>query len=508
MSREILMMIDSISREKDLPEEAVAAALEDALAFAAKKKLGGEVQIEVDIDRKTGEQRVYRVWEVVETENEHEFPERQIYRGDLPEDQKDVDRVEEQIEVDLGRQSAQLVKQAIMQKLKEIEQAAALAELRERGDELLFGTVKGFRKGAALIEIGRLEALLPRTEMLPKDQPKIGSRIRVAIKGVEKGGGGETVIVSRASNEFMKLLVASEVAQVEDGEIEIVKLARTPGVRCKMIVRMQGQAGRREMEQEGRIHGRGKGAVRADDPVRIIIGARGVHAKAIAEETGENIDVLVEDPDLAQMVVKCLAPAEPNHISIDEESRVVEVELPKESLGLAIGTRGANIRMISDLLGWTVDVMDAEERERRKQARAEKVVADFAEELDMDDDSAVALYEAGFNSLEEVGYCSPAELEDVGFDEDSVKILRSRAQKVCERRQSIAEIKAYPARESLAKVEGISKEEIETLIRGEVYGADDLADLATDELLENCPRLRPQRAQALIMAARKLWEIA
>ena len=502
MSKEILVLVDSISREKGLNVEEVFNALEGALAFAAKKKLGGEALVDVEIDRKTGAQTVFRVWRIVETESAVENDQTQIARSQVPDAYKAAEEFEQEIEVDLGRQSAQLVKQAIGQKLKDVEQKSALGEVQERGESLHWGTVKVFKKGGAILEIGRLEAFLPKSEMLPKDFLKVGQRIRVAIKEVEQSGNTEQVIVSRATPEFMRLLIASEVVQVEDGEIEILKLARVPGVRCKMIVRQKGNAGREEMEREGRQQ-RGRGIVR-DDPARIIIGNRGVHAKAIAEETGENIDVIVDDPDFAQLLIKIFSPAEPLRISIDEEAKTVDIELSKDSLGLAIGNRGANIRLVSDLLGWRVDVMDETEWLRREAVQAARSIETLSVALEVEEDIAAALNESGFGSVEEVAYCPAQELVDVGFDEDSVALLRSRARKFCEHKQNESQLKAYPAKESLAKIPGITEEEIELLVKAEVYGSEELADLATDELLEVVPRMKPQRAQTLIMAARNV----
>ena len=504
MSKEILVLVDSISREKGLPMEDVFCALEGAMAFAAKKKLGGEALVEVEIDRKTGEQTVWRVWEIVDGAEALANPETQVLREKVPEGYRGAGQFEQRIEVDLGRQSAQLVKQAISQKLKEIEQRSALEEVQERGESLHWGTVKSFKKGAAILEIGRLEALLPKGEMLPRDFLKPGQRVRVAIKEVEKAGSGETVIVSRATPEFMKLLIASEVVQVEDGDIEIVKLARIPGVRCKMIVRQKGSAGRMEMESQGR--GRRGGSPMRDDPCRIIIGNRGMHAKAIAEETGENIDVIADEADFAQLLIKALAPAEPLRIAIDEEAKTVDVELSRDSLGLAIGKNGSNIRLVSDLLGWRVDVMDEEEWQRRESATREKTIAEMTAALEVDEEIALALEESGFCSVEEVAYCPLAELAEVGFDEESVDLLRKRARKFCEAKMSDAAAKEAPARESLAQIPGLAAQEIEDLVKSGIYSGDELADLATDELMEKLPRWKTQRASAVIMAAREaLW---
>lgn len=499
MSKEMLLMVESIAREKGLPDDLVLGALEEALAFAAKKKVGGDPKITVEIDPDLGTLTVVRHWEVVNDVDLQLNLDQQILRPDLPDEMDDEQRAsinayEEVLDVDFGRSSAMLAKQAIYQRIKDIEQRSALDDVLDRGDGLLYGTVKNFVKGSAILEIGRLEAVLPKSEMLPKDGLKVGSRVRVAIKSVDKQGSREVVTVSRATPEFMRLLLEQEVVQIEEGDIEIVKLVRAPGMRCKLIVRSK-------MAKEDRA-----GRVR-NDPARIIIGSKGIHAKAIAEETGEHMDIIVESDDPAQMVIEALQPAQPSRIRIDEETRVIEAVIGDEHLGLVIGARGTNIRLISELLGWNVEVMSEVEWEKREQERAQKSLKMFMAGLSVDEDLAVALVEAGFSALDELAF---APLEEVmaieGLEAEVAEELRERAKEWTKARDKTLKEKFGPARESLLKVESITEEEIEQLIRSDVFGADDLGDLATDELRELLPHWREARAQALIMGARKLWE--
>lgn len=500
MSKEMLLMVESIAREKGLPDDLVLGALEEALAFAAKKKVGGDPKITVEIDPNMGTLTVVRHWEVV---NDVDFQlnlDQQILRPDLPDEMDDEQRAsinayEEVLNVDFGRTSAMLAKQAIYQRIKDIEQRSALDDVLDRGDGLLYGTVKNFVKGSAILEIGRLEAVLPKTEMLPKDGLKVGSRVRVAIKSVDKQGTREVVTVSRATPEFMRLLLEQEVVQIEEGDIEIVKLVRAPGMRCKLIVRSK-------MAKEDR-----GGRVR-NDPARIIIGSKGIHAKAIAEETGEHMDIIIESEDPAQMVIEALQPAQPSRIRIDEETRVIEAVIDDEHLGLVIGSRGTNIRLISELLGWNVEVMSEVEWDKREQDRAQKSLRMFMEGLSVDEDLAVALVEAGFAALDELAFATLAEVMVIeGMEAELAEELCSRAKDWTKARDKTLKEKFGPARGSLLKVETITEEEIEQLIRSDIFSADDLGDLATDELRELLPHWRDARAQALIMGARKLWEV-
>lgn len=499
MSKEMLVMVEAISREKSLPNELVLGALEDALAFAAKKKLGGDPKVTVEIDPDLGTLTVVRHWEVVDDVDLQVNQDQQVLRPDLPDEMSDEQRktigsYEEVMDVDFGRSSAMLAKQAIYQRIRDIEQRAALDEVLERGDGLLYGTVKNFVKGNAVLEIGRLEALLPKTEMLPKDGLKVGSRVRVSIKSIDKQGTREVVTATRVTPEFMRLLLEQEVVQIEEGDIEIVKLVRAPGVRCKLIVRSK-------LEREDR-----GGRVR-NDPARIIIGSKGIHAKAIAEETGEHMDIIIESDDPAQMVIEALQPAQPSRIRIDEETRVIEAAIGDEHLGLVIGARGVNIRLISELLGWSVEVMSEVDWDKREQERAQRSLKLFMESLDVDEALALSVVEAGFSALDELAFAPMAEVMAIeGIDEESAEELRSRAREWTKTRDVTLKEKFGPARESLLKVESITEEEIEQLIKSDIFTFEDLADLATDELRELLPHWRDARAQALIMGARKLWE--
>lgn len=501
MSKEMLLLADAIAREKDLPVEDVIEVLEESLAFAAKKKLGGDPKITVKIDPQTGEKSVMRHWVVVEDDEPLLNPDQEIGIENVPPEREGQKEWDEPIELDFGRASAQMAKQAIFQKLKDAEQKSALAEFEDQGDGLLYATVKGFQKGNAILEAGRLELVFPKSEMLPKDTAKIGSKIRVAIKSVQKVGNRDVVTATRTSEEFMRLLIEQEVVQVEEGDIEIVKLARAPGVRCKVLVRSN-------MPQEEYTRGRGDSRGPKNDPARILIGSKGIHAKAIAEETGgEHIDIITQSDDLAEMVMQALSPSQPTRIRIDEDNRLVEAAIPEESLGLIIGSRGMNIRLISEVLGWNVEVMSEAEWDEKDAERRARSVKLFEDTLNVDEDLAEELADAGLADLEDLAACDMEELMQIdGVDEEVASLLLDRAGTWVNMSQGIIRSKFGPASESLKKVGMLTEPEIDQLIRASVFSAEELADLATDELLEKLPHWRMARAQEVIMAARELWD--
>ncbi len=501
MSKEMLLLADAIAREKDIPTEDVVEVLEESLAFAAKKKIGGDPKVTVKIDRSTGEQEVRRHWVLVEDEDAVVNPDTDLPRDKAPEEVRGQAEWEEPIHLDFGRTSAQMAKQAIFQKLKDAEQRSALGDIGERGDGLLYATVKGFQKGNAILEAGRLELVLPKSEMLPRDVAKIGSKLRVAIKSVQKVGSRDVVTATRTSEEFMRLLLEQEIVQVEEGDIEILKIARAPGVRCKILVKSH-------LPQDEYVRGRGEGKAPRNDPARIIIGSKGIHAKAIAEETGgEHIDIITQSDDLAEMVMQALSPAQPNRILIDEEDRLIEAAIPDESLGLIIGARGMNIRLISDVLGWNVEVMSEAEWDERDAQRREKALVLFQDTLNVDEELAEVLVDAGIMHLEDLAACEQGELLEIeGIDEEIADYLIDRARTWVTMSESLMQTQYGPASESLKRIAGITDLEVDQLIRANVFTADAVADLATDELLEMLPRWRMGRAQELIMAARELWE--
>lgn len=498
MNKEMVMMVESIAREKDLKVELVWKAVEDALAFVAKKIVKGEPKISVSIDRATGEPTVIRHWVIVDDVDLQENQDYQVLRPDAPDEYAHLDAYDEVLDVNLGRQAAQLAKQSIIQKLRDIEQHCALIEMTENESGLLYGVVKAFNKGNIVLDVGRLEVLLPKSQALPKDHLKIGARIKVAFDRVEKAGNRDIVFVSRSSESFMRLLLEQEVVQIEEGDIEIVKLVRAPGIRCKVMIKshMPLESTRRGGGQQNRL-----------DPVRIVLGNKFLHAQNIFEETGERLDVINYTDDLASLVTQCLSPAEVSRLYIDEQLHCIEATVSEDDLGKVIGAKGQNIRLISELLDWSVDVLTPEQASNREQERLKKSLVLFEQELDVDEDVALALVENGFSSLEDVAYCELEEICSIeGFDEGIAKELQTRAKEKADVSSNWIRDNYGKAYESLKTVPGIKDEEIEQLVLEKVISADDLADLATDELLEKLPHWRPARAQSLIMSARSLWE--
>lgn len=501
MSKEMLLMIDSISREKDLPKALVHKAVEEALAFAAKKKFGmDDAMFDAHIDQKTGEVTVYRKWAVRE-DNIIDIPNAEVARIDLEKGEGKDGFVYEQVDADFGRTSAQMAKQAIFQKIRDVEQSEALKSVMENGGEkeLLTGTVKSFQKnsGGVVLEIGRLEAVMPRAEMIPGDSFKMGERVFCVIKKVEEQGTRKMVTVSRTSKEFMLALLEKEVPEIQEGEIEVVSLARAPGQRCKLVVKAR--------RQETENYSRGMGRRQAFDPIRAIIGMKGMRVKSISEETnGEHLDILLAKDDPAEMLIQALAPAEALKIAIDEESRTMEACIDDEHLGMAIGSRGVNVRLIGELLGWTVSVMNEKEWEEKAAAREIRVVDHFMRSLSVDQEVAELLMSYGFSTVEEIAYVPMAELAEIEeLDDETLAELRTRARNESQKRQFALLSSLEKAKREFSELEGISSSEIELLAKGGVSTLAELADMATDELLEVC-ELPERKAGDLILKARKL----
>jgi len=508
MNQDMLAMVDSISREKMMDKEMVFTAIEESMAFAAKKRLGEDALVQAHIDRRTGDAHLTRVWNIRE-DNIIDIPDQEMARIDLEPEHATLKTIEEPLSVEFGRSSAQLAKQSILQRLRDMEQTAALEEIYQQGDRVLYGSVRGFQKGAAMIDIGRLDAQMPKTEQLMSDKLKIGQRIRCSILKVERLGHRNVVTVSRTCPEFLEALLEREVPEIEEGLIEIVRVARAPGIRSKVIVRLTeaGEDSQLADSREGMAHGRSQS--RGMDAARTVIGSRGIHAKALSEELGgEHIDVLNDVEDPVQALKQALEPAQMVKVFMDEEANSMDVAVEASSLGLAIGSRGSNIRLISDAIGWTVNLMSEDDFDAKNQERDRRAIDVLMRELEVDEEVAQILVESGLREVEEVAYAPIEELDAIeDFDAETVAELRSRAVEAAEKRLSRQTILGAAGRASLTRVESITEREVELLLQAEIFSADDLADLATDELLE-VVELPQKRAQELIMNARKLWEEA
>ena len=493
MNREMLMLVDAISREKSVPRETVFGAVESALAQATKKLHGGEVDIRVSIDRETGNYETFRRWHVVANEAGLQIPDAEILLFEAQEQIPDIevdDHIEEPIEsLTIGRIGAMAAKQVILQKIRDAEREQLLNDFLSRGEKIMVGSVKRLDKGDIIVESGRVEGRLKRTEMIPKENLRSGDRVRAYILGVDQTVRGPQIMLSRSSPEFMKELFAQEVPEIEQGLLEIKSCARDPGSRAKIAVQ----------SHDKRV-----------DPIGTCVGVRGSRVTAVTNElAGERVDIVLWSDDPAQFVIGALAPANVSSIVVDEERHAMDVVVDEENLAIAIGRGGQNVRLASELTGWRINIMTAEESEAKQAQESDSVRKLFVEKLDVDEEVADILIAEGFTSLEEVAYVPMQEMLEIeGFDEDTVNELRTRAKDALLTMEIKREDRVGDVSQNLRDLEfqgrGLQPELIGKLAEGGVHKRDDLADLAVDELTE-MTGMDNEDAKALIMKAREHW---
>src|SRR5215470_13704500 len=489
MNREMLMLVDAISREKTVERDVVFGAVEAALAQATKKVHGGEVDMRVTVDRETGEYETFRRWHVVPDDAGLQIPDAEILHFEALEQISDIevdDYIEQQIEsVSIGRIGAQAAKQVILQKIRDAEREQLLNDFLSRGDKIFVGTVKRMDKGDIIVESGRVEGRLRRGEMIPKENLRSGDRVRAVILGVDPTARGAQIMLSRSSPMFMKELFAQEVPEIEQGLLEIKSCARDAGSRAKIAVQ----------SHDKRV-----------DPIGTCVGVRGSRVNAVTNElAGERVDIVLWSEDPAQFVIGALAPANVQSIVVDEEKHAMDVVVDEENLAIAIGRGGQNVRLASDLTGWRINIMTAEESAAKQAQESGGIRALFVEKLDVDEEVADILIEEGFTSLEEVAYVPLQEMLEIeGFDEDTVNELRTRAKDALLTMEIAREERVDEVSQDLRDLEGLSPELIGRLADGGVHTRDDLADLAVDELVE-MTGVDEGSAKALIMKAREHW---
>ncbi|CAM5465499.1 transcription termination factor NusA [Alcaligenes faecalis] len=489
MSREILLLVDALAREKSVARDVVFTALESALASAMKKRFKEDVDIRVEIDRETGAHEGFRRWLVVPDEAGLQEPDKQEMLSDAqeidPELQVD-DYIEEPLEpIEFGRIGAQAAKQAILQKIRDAEREQVLNDFLERGETIVSGTVKRMDKGDAIIEMGKIEARLPRSEMIPKENIRVGDRVRAWVQKVDYAARGQQVILSRTAPEFIKELFENEVPEIEQGLLEIKAAARDAGVRAKIAV----------IAYDKRI-----------DPIGTCVGMRGSRVTAVRNELGgEQVDIVLWADDPAEFVIGALAPAHVESILVDEDKHAMDVVVDEENLPKAIGSRGQNVRLASELTGWQINIMTPEESRNRQDEEREELRATFMSRLDVDEAVADILIDEGFTGLEEIAYVPLQELQDIeAFDEETVNELRARARNALLSEAIAKEELVQTAVKELAGVEGMTPELIAILAENEITTLDELAELATDELSE-MTGLAQDAASELIMRARAHW---
>jgi N utilization substance protein A len=490
--KEILMTVDVLAREKNVPREVVFGALELALAAATKKLFDEEdVDVRVAVDRDTGDYDAFRRWVVVPDEAGLQEPGHQIILSDAKEEDPDVeigDFIEEQLakqEETLGRRFAQDTKQVILQKIRDAEREQLLQEFLARGDQIVNGTIKRMDKGDMVIEIGKVEARLPRSEMIPKENLRVGDRVRAFVAKIDRQARGPQVIVSRTSPEFVKKLFELEVPEIEQGLLQIKSAARDPGVRAKIAV----------WTNDRRI-----------DPIGTCVGMRGSRVQAVTNElAGERVDIVLWSDDPAQFVIGALAPANVSSIVVDEDKHAMDVVVDEDNLAIAIGRSGQNVRLASELTGWQINIMTAEESAQKREGEQSSVRQGFMEKLDVDEEIANILIQEGFSSLDEIAYVPVNELLEIeAFDEETVEELRTRARNALLTEAIAREESLEKVEPAMLELEGMDKELAAKLAGNNINTRDDLGELAVDELVE-MTGIEEDRAKQVIMGARAHW---
>ncbi len=488
MTREILLLVDALAREKNVNKDVVFVALEMALASATKKRFSDDVDVRVAVDRETGDYESFRRWQVV-ADDAVEIPSQQIPLSEAVKQHADIqleEYIEEALEpIEFGRIGAQAAKQVILQKIRDAEREQILQDFLGRGEKLVTGTVKRIERGNAIIESGRIEAVLPRDQMIPKENLRVGDRVRALLLRIDRNVRGPQLVLSRTAPEFIIELFRLEVPEIEEGLLEIKSAARDPGVRAKIAAHTN----------DKRI-----------DPIGTCVGMRGSRVQAVTGELGgERVDIVLWSADPAQFVIGALAPADVSSILVDEEKHSMDVVVDEANLAIAIGRSGQNVRLASELTGWTINLMNEEESAKKHQEESAGIRSIFIDRLDVDEEVADILVQEGFSSLEEVAYVPINEMLEIeAFDENTVNELRNRARNALLVQEIASEEKVEGVDPELLGLEGMDSQIAAKLVESGVKTRDDLADLATDDLIEICA-MDIERAKALIMKAREHW---
>ena len=489
MNKEILYVVDAVSNEKNVSKSLIFEAVETALAMATRKRFGMHMDVRVAVNRNTGDYDTYRRWLVVDDEDPNfESPERQIllsYAQNRGLDAKIGDYIEEKIEsVEFGRIAAQTAKQVIVAKVREAEREKLVSSYRDKVGQLIMGTVKRVDRKGVFLDLGdNAEALIPREEMIPREMVHNSARMRGYLKEIRQEQRGPQIIVSRSDVSFLIELMKLEVPEINQEMIDIMGAARDPGSRAKVAVRAN---------------------LPNIDPVGACVGMRGSRIQTVTTElNGERVDIVLWNEDIATYVMNAMAPAEVLSIVVDEDKKTMDIGVDKDKLSQAIGKGGQNVRLASELTGWTLNVMSVEEAEAKTEAEQQAILELFINRLDVDEEVAVILVEEGFSTLEEVAYVPREEfLEIEAFDEEIVNELRERARTAL-LTEAIAKDTPIPA-DDLLTMKGMDKELAYKLAELGVRTMEDLAEQSVDELLE-IEGMDKDRAAQLIMTAREPW---
>ena len=493
MANEILLMADVLSSEKNVDKQVIFEAIEAALATATRKRHREDIETRVAIEQDTGLYEAFRRWEVIADDAELEFPSKQMCLSAAREYQDDIeigDYVEEPLEaVEFGRIGAQAAKQVIMQKVREAERNRIADEYEPRVGEMLSGVVRRLEKGDVIIDLGGVEGVLPRSKMIPREGLRPGDRVRVLLSEVRVANRGPQLVLDRVSPELLLQLFRMEVPEAGENIIEIISAARDPGLRAKISVK----------SNDSKV-----------DPVGACVGIRGSRVQSVSNEiSGERVDIIKWADDPAQFVINALAPAEVESILVDEDKQAMDVVVDESQLSQAIGRGGQNVRLATELTGWEINILTNEQATEKMETESVEVRAMFMEKLDIDENVASILIQEGFASLEEIAYVPREEMLEVEeFDETLVDELRQRAEDalVTMAIQKQEALNAAKPAKDLLEMEGMDEETAKLLALNDIKTMEDLAECATDDLLDiEGLDIEQERAEELIMTARKPW---
>ncbi|WP_368204543.1 transcription termination factor NusA [Aeromonas sp. s5] len=491
MNKEILLVVDAVSNEKAVPREKIFQALETALATATKKKYEGEIEVRVEIDRKTGDYDTYRRWVVIADQAAMENPYAEITLEAAQIEQPDIqigEYVEDQIDsVTFDRITTQTAKQVIVQKVREAERSQVVDQFKDKEGTIISGVVKKSNRDNVILDLGsNAEAVIFRDDMLPRETFRPGDRIRGLLYAVRPEARGSQLFVSRSSPDFLKELFRIEVPEIGEEMIEIMGAARDPGSRAKIAVKTN----------DRRI-----------DPIGACIGMRGARVQAVsAELSGERADIVLYDDNPAQYVINAMAPADVASIIVDEDNHTMDIAVEAANLAQAIGRNGQNVRLASQLTGWELNVMTVEDMRAKHQAENDRIMNLFTSTLDIDDDFAGLLMEEGFSTLEEIAFVPVNELLSIdGLDEDMVEELRKRAKDALTTKALAKEesFEGVEPSEELLNLNGLGREMAYALAARGIGTLEDLAEQGIDDLAD-IEGLTAEKAGELIMAARNI----
>lgn len=494
-NKEILLVVDVVSNEKDIEKEVIFSAIEDALRTATVKRHDNGIDARVAVDRKTGDYETFRRWLVVADDDfgtSSEMEGKEISLEDARQKTPSIqpgDYVEERIDsIDFGRIAAQAARQVIVQRVREAERRKVADAYRDRIGELVTGIIKRIERGNVFLDLGgNVEAIIPREEMIPKEPVRSGDRLRGYLKEVRPDARGPQLLVSRTAPELLVALFRLEVPEVGERVIEIMGSARDPGIRAKIAVK----------SNDPRL-----------DPVGACVGMRGSRVQAVSNElAGERVDIILWNDNEAQFVVNAMSPAEIVSIVVDEDKHSMDIAVADENLSQAIGRGGQNVRLASELTGWTLNVMSATQADAKNQEEEQKLLNTFVRQLDVDEEVAGILIREGFSSVEELAYVPSKELLEIEeFDEDIVEQLRNKARNALLIRAIASEeqLEEKVPGDDLLNMDGMDRDLAYRLAAQGISSMEDLAELSVDELVAYDGVDEPRAAQ-LIMQARTPW---